>query len=212
MMSSGLPHGLLEQVVTPEPEKEKDTAGLTPGDKKIIRRIWGLLQKDMCNNGMTILNKLFEIAPGALKLFRFRYHNDLMRSFSFKAHSYAVMNAMDDVIKNLDDLNKIVHILRTLGKLHAEFKVEPIHFLVFRAALLMSLKGALNDVWTHEVETAWTRLCDALDAVMKKALIEEIQLQKTKEMSKAPKTRRRKMIGKGVKFSEKKTQRKKNKA
>jgi hemoglobin-like flavoprotein len=56
----------------------------------------------------------------------------------------------------LDDLDKLVPVLRALGVRHAGYGVEDRHYAVVGDTLLKTLDAGLGEAFTAECEVAWT--------------------------------------------------------
>lgn len=117
---------------------------------------------------------------------------ELERSAQLRKHSRRVMNAINTLVENLHDGDKMVSVLKLLGKAHAlRHKVEPVYFKVrknqatcfhitiihrhtkafhFPLSLSQNLCGVIlevlvevfRDYITPEVAVAWTKLLDAV--------------------------------------------------
>lgn len=53
------------------------------------------------------------------------------RSVQLRMHAHRVMNAINTLVENLDDSDKVASVLKLLGRAHAlRHKVEPVYFKV----------------------------------------------------------------------------------
>ena len=62
-----------------------------------------------------LLFEIFSLAPEALQLFSFKNVEDLYESPMLKAHGKAVVGAVDATVHLLDDVSKLIPILKNLG-------------------------------------------------------------------------------------------------
>lgn len=88
---------------------------------------------------------------------------ELERSAQLRKHSRRVMNAINTLVENLHDGDKMVSVLKLLGKAHAlRHKVEPVYFKILCGVILEVLVEDFPDCITPEVAGAWTKLLDAV--------------------------------------------------
>jgi hemoglobin-like flavoprotein len=68
-----------------------------------------------------------------------------------------LVNALGEVISNVDDLDAVVPMLQRLGRDHyRRYGVRARHYPMVAEALLATLAYHLGDAWTPEAELAWT--------------------------------------------------------
>ncbi|KAJ1474765.1 globin-like protein, partial [Baffinella frigidus] len=117
---------------------------------------WAIVAEDLEVYGVQFFLKLFEIAPQALKLFSFRYVDDLQNSPGLKKHGVMVLEVVGEVVAGINTIEKLTPMLVELAVKHAEFNVVSEHFPVVGQALLATLQRGLGYGWTPDVEAAWT--------------------------------------------------------
>ena len=91
-------------------------------------------------------DRLFEIAPELRTLFP--------QDMTEQRRKLMQMLAM--VVKGLRDLDRLVPVAMNLGKRHAGYGVQDSHYQTVGAALLWTLAQSLGELFTPEVEDAWT--------------------------------------------------------
>jgi len=117
---------------------------------------WTMASNDLEGNGVVMFRKIFEIAPEALDLFSFRAEHNVFQSPALRAHATKVMATVGVAVAGLTDLEKLVPLLKSLGRMHKEKGVLPAHYDVVGEALLYTIKTALgSDHFTEEVGAAW---------------------------------------------------------
>ena len=79
----------------------------------------------------------------------------MYESDKLKAHGKRVVETVGKAVVGLKEIEKLVPILRSLGKNHVMKGVLPEHYSIVRDALLMTLSGALGDNWNDAVANAW---------------------------------------------------------
>lgn len=76
------------------------------------------------------------------------------------------MSTLETLVGGLGNFGRIEPSLRSLGRRHAGYGVEPAHYATLATALLWTLEQALGEVFTDEVKEAWTAAYLALSAPM----------------------------------------------
>jgi hemoglobin-like flavoprotein len=72
-------------------------------------------------------------------------------------------------ISGLDDLDKLIPIVETLGRRHAGYGVKDEHYDSVGAALLWTLQQGLGAAWNPETAAAWAEVYGVLSGVMRRA-------------------------------------------
>ena len=91
-------------------------------------------------------NRLFEIAPEVRALF----------SEDMREQRRNLMQMLNVTVHGLSNLDRLVPMVEALGRRHAGYGVQAIHYQVVGAALLWTLDHSLGALFTPEVEDAWT--------------------------------------------------------
>ena len=63
---------------------------------------------------------------------------------------------LEEIVRAIRTLDTFEPRVRALGARHRGYGVRPGHYKLMGDALLASLRAALGDAWTDEVEQAWT--------------------------------------------------------
>lgn len=82
-----------------------------------------------------LLCRLFVNFPSSKQYFKDFKHieepEELERSVQLRKHGNRVMNAINTLVENLDNSDKVASVLKLLGRAHAlRHKVEPVYFKV----------------------------------------------------------------------------------
>jgi nitric oxide dioxygenase len=109
--------------------------------------------------------RLFELDPTLRPLFT----SDL------KAQGKKLMSSIELVVTGLENPERIIPAVRTLGKRHAGYGVQPEHYAVVGEALLWTLEKGLGSAYTPEVKAAWVSAYGLLSALMQEAAAEAAQ-------------------------------------
>ncbi|XP_076315683.1 neuroglobin-like [Tachypleus tridentatus] len=132
---------------------------LTPRQMKLVRETWTLLSVDMTATGIFIFNRFLTEYPELCHLFPFvDIANDgryVWEDQGLQRHALGVMQAIEGAVNNLENTQLLSTILFDLGQKHARYNVqEPMLDKLWRS-LRGSLKEALQEKMTDEVEHAW---------------------------------------------------------
>uniref|UniRef100_A0A673WXP7 superoxide dismutase n=1 Tax=Salmo trutta TaxID=8032 RepID=A0A673WXP7_SALTR len=108
---------------------------LCDSEREMIKDTWAKVYQNCDDVGVAILIRLFVNFPSSKQYFsQFQQVEDpeeLERSAQLRKHSRRVMNAINTLVENLHDGDKMVSVLKLLGKAHAlRHKVEPVYFKV----------------------------------------------------------------------------------
>ena len=137
---------------------------MIPDHEVAIRASWAEVEARAEAIAASFHARLVEIHPGAAAHFarteRTAYHCKLA-------------GALGQMAASLDDPGRLVGLLVSLGRRHAEHGVREEEFAVASEALLFALREALGERFTPEVEEAWWELAGLVEAVMRRAVRRE---------------------------------------
>ncbi len=125
----------------------------------LVRQTFGLIEPIAPQAAALFYDRLFEIAPEVRPLFK---HN-------MDEQGQKLMQMIGIAVANLDKLEEIVPAIQALGKRHATYGVEPVHYEAVGAALLWTLEKGLGYAFTPEVREAWALVYATLADVMQTA-------------------------------------------
>ena len=130
---------------------------ITPAQIALIKDSWQKVLPIAETAASLFYGRLFAIAPDLKPLFA---ETDMAEQKS------KLLIAIDGVVRNLENLDKITTILRALGHRHAGYGVQPEHYDVVGAALLWTLEQGLDSAWTDDVADAWKAAYKLIAAAM----------------------------------------------
>ena len=110
--------------------------------------------------------RLFEVAPHTRHLFK----GDIKKQGSM------LMSTLGLAVGSLNDLEKIIPAVRSLGQRHAGYGVRFEHFAIVGEAFLWTLEQAFGSAFTPELKEAWTEAYMTLAGVMQEAMQEMAEL------------------------------------
>ncbi|XP_060918611.1 cytoglobin-2 [Labrus bergylta] len=140
---------------------------LTDAEREIIQDTWGIVYKNCEDVGVSVLIRFFVNFPSAKQYFsQFQDMEDpeeMERSSQLRHHARRVMNAINTVVENLHDPEKVSSVLALVGKAHAiKHKVEPMYFKILSGVLLEVLSEDFPEYFSAEVQMVWTKLMGAV--------------------------------------------------
>ncbi|KAK2857410.1 hypothetical protein Q7C36_005329 [Tachysurus vachellii] len=146
-----------------EPELRERAEPLSGVERAIVQDTWARVYESCEDVGVAVLVRFFVNFPSAKQYFsQFRDMDDpeeMEKSTQLKKHACRVMNAINTVVENLHDPEKVSSVLELVGKAHAvKHKVEPMYFKILSGVILEVLSEDLGDCFTDEVQMAWTKL------------------------------------------------------
>lgn len=107
-------------------------------------------------------DRLFEMDPSVRPMFK----------ADMREQKKKLMQTLSVAVDGLNNLPKLVPVLKDLGARHAGYMVQDHHYDLVGEALLWTLREGLGDEFTDEVELAWTEVYTLVAGVMKGAAAE----------------------------------------
>ncbi|XP_008301503.1 cytoglobin-2 [Stegastes partitus] len=158
----GLQRGEVQCDERPEPAEP-----LSEAEREIIQDTWGHVYKNCEDVGVSVLIRFFVNFPSAKQYFsQFQDMEDpeeMERSSQLRHHARRVMNAINTVVENLHDPEKVSSVLALVGKAHAiKHKVEPIYFKILSGVMLEVFSEDFPEFFPAEVQVVWTKLLGAV--------------------------------------------------
>jgi len=132
---------------------------MTPNECRLVRQTFPLLQEYSVSLALLFYGRLFELDPGARKLF----HNDLA------LQSKKLLDMLASVVESLDNFESVVPRLSELGRKHAGFGVRPEQYDTLSTALLWTFAHALGLDFDNATRDAWRHALEAISRAMKAA-------------------------------------------
>ncbi|MEO3429013.1 globin domain-containing protein [Pelagibius sp. CAU 1746] len=130
---------------------------MTPEKKLLIRRTWEQAAAAGDTVAELFYDRLFEVDPPLRLLF---VHSDMA------AQRAKLLRALALAVASLDRLEALEPTLAELGRRHVGYGVRPHHYKVVGATLLWTLRRALGEDWTHDVEEAWREAYGQVSSIM----------------------------------------------
>lgn len=130
---------------------------MTTHQINLIKSSWKMAAGDPVAVGGLFYGRLFKMAPELEPLFRHA---------SITEQSVKLTSLLSYVISKLDRLDDIATEVDKLAKRHVSYGVKEEHYAAVGLALIWTLKRALADDWTEELQDAWLLCYDTLSSAM----------------------------------------------
>ncbi|XP_068120164.1 cytoglobin [Hyperolius riggenbachi] len=136
---------------------------ITETEKGIIKETWERVYANCEDVGVSVLIRFFVNFPDAKQYFsQFKHMDDpleMENSPQLRKHGRRVMNAINSVVENLGDPEKVTTVLGIVGKSHAvKHKVDPIYFKILTGVILEVIAEAFAKDFTPDIQLAWSKL------------------------------------------------------
>ncbi|KAM8992010.1 cytoglobin isoform 1-T1 [Ara ararauna] len=146
-----------------EIERWERSEEISDAEKKVIQETWSRVYANCEDVGVSILIRFFVSFPSAKQYFsQFKHMEDpleMERSLQLRKHARRVMGAINTVVENLNDSEKVSSVLALVGKAHAlKHKVEPIYFKKLTGVMLEVIAEEYANDFTPEAHGAWTKM------------------------------------------------------
>ena len=129
---------------------------MTPEQVALVQVSFGKVLPIQDTAARLFYARLFELDPSLEDLF----HTDMTEQ------GRRLMAAIENVVRHLEDLERILPTVRELGRRHAGYGVEPRHYDTVAAALLWTLEQGLGDAFTDDTKQAWATAYGVLSSTM----------------------------------------------
>lgn len=132
---------------------------MTPQQIALVRSSFAEVSPIADSAAKLFYSRLFELDPSLRPLFR----------NSLDAQGSKLMNMIAGAVCLLDQPEKLMPVVRNLGRRHTGYGVEDGHYETVGTALLWTLEKGLGAAFTPEVENAWIAVYGVLADNMKMA-------------------------------------------
>ncbi|HEU0223776.1 MAG TPA: globin family protein [Paracoccaceae bacterium] len=129
---------------------------LTDKDIRLIRESFGRVAPISGLAGELFYGRLFTIAPELQPLFK----------GDTKEQGTKLMQALAFMVKGLSNPGAVLPFAADLARRHVGYGVQAEHYQPVGIALLSTLKTALDEAFTPEVERAWERAYELISQAM----------------------------------------------
>ncbi|ELW68284.1 Inactive rhomboid protein 2 [Tupaia chinensis] len=146
-----------------EIERRERSEELSEAERKAVQATWARLYANCEDVGVAILVRFFVNFPSAKQYFsQFKHMEEpleMERSPQLRKHACRVMGALNTVVENLHDPDKVSSVLALVGKAHAlKHKVEPVYFKILSGVILEVVAEEFANDFPPETQRAWAKL------------------------------------------------------
>ncbi|XP_031325024.1 cytoglobin isoform X1 [Camelus dromedarius] len=146
-----------------EIERRERSEELSEAERKAVQATWARLYANCEDVGVAILVRFFVNFPSAKQYFsQFKHMEEpleMERSPQLRKHACRVMGALNTVVENLHDPEKVSSVLALVGKAHAlKHKVEPVYFKILSGVILEVIAEEFANDFPPETQRAWAKL------------------------------------------------------
>jgi NAD(P)H-flavin reductase len=121
-----------------------------------LKESWGLVEEQQDKMAAYFYARMFVSHPHLRDMFPVQMNVQRAR----------LLGAIVNAIQNFDDPERVDAYLRSLGRDHRKFRVQPEHYRVVKAALMEALRTFGGERWTIEYEQAWSDVYDLIAQTM----------------------------------------------
>lgn len=132
---------------------------MTPHQIALVRSSFALVSPIADSAASLFYSRLFELDPSLRPLFK----------TNLESQGNKLMGMIASAVSLLDQPEKLMPVVRNLGRRHVGYGVEDRHYETVGSALLWTLEKGLGAEFTPEVEGAWVAVYGALATTMQQA-------------------------------------------
>jgi hemoglobin-like flavoprotein len=140
---------------------------MSPEQKSLVKTTWAMVVPIADTAAGLFYDRLFAIDTSTRAMFT---------STNMADQRKKLMQALAFVINGLDQTEKLVPTIQTLGRSHVRYGVTDTHYDSVGSALLWTLEQGLKDAWTPAVKEAWIAAYTLVAGVMKDAASSEVKV------------------------------------
>lgn len=102
----------------------------------------------------------------------FKNHPELMPLFTTesKIQHQRFLNSYDNVIRNLDNTEEVMHYYKVLGFQHKAYKVKRKHYPIIVKSVLNAISIVFGDKFEGELKSAWENFINTIAETMMSGL------------------------------------------
>lgn len=132
---------------------------MTPQQIALVRSSFALVAPIADSAASLFYSRLFELDPSLRPLFK----------TNLESQGNKLMGMLASAVSLLDQPEKLMPVVRNLGRRHVGYGVEERHYETVGSALLWTLEKGLGAEFTPEVESAWAAVYGTLATTMQHA-------------------------------------------
>ncbi|GFQ00334.1 non-symbiotic hemoglobin 2 [Phtheirospermum japonicum] len=138
----------------------------------LVKESWDVMKPNISELSLRFFTLILEIAPAAKNMFSFLKDTDEIpqNNPKLKAHAVKVFKMTCESAIQLREKGEVVvadTTLKWLGSVHRQKGVIDPHFEVVKEALLRTVKEAVGEKWSEEMNGAWAEAYHHLASAIK---------------------------------------------
>jgi hemoglobin-like flavoprotein len=137
---------------------------LSEAQIQLLRRSFAQIEPQAGIAALLFYRNLFTLRPGLRRLFH----------TSVELQGRKLMESLEYVIATLEAPDKLVPVLKAMGRRHVSYHVKEEHYPVVVEAMLQTLAECLGQDFPPDVHTAWESALNFVSDVMKQGATEAI--------------------------------------
>jgi len=126
-------------------------------DVKVIKDSFSALAPSADEFADHFYSNLFESHPEGKALFD---------KVDLEKQKKALISALVFCVENLEEEEKIVSYLKSMGARHLSYDAKPLHYDWVGASIIKTLRQMFGDNWTAQAEESWTALYQTMAGLM----------------------------------------------
>ena len=133
---------------------------MSPEQKQLVKTTWANVVPIADMAAGLFYERLFAIDASTQPMFK---------HINMTEQRKKLMQALSFVVHGLDQTERLIPTIQTLGRNHVRYGVTTKHYESVGSALLWTLEQGLQDAWTPDVRDAWIAAYTLVSGVMKDA-------------------------------------------
>ncbi|XP_066545699.1 cytoglobin-1 [Amia ocellicauda] len=140
---------------------------LTEEDRKNIREVWSLVYQDPEGNGAVVVMRLFTDHPETKSYFKnfknIETKEEMESNPRIKLHGMRVMEALNQVIVNMDNWDAVTTIFTPLAEKHRDvYQIHLHNYKLLFGVIIKVFKEALGTAFTDAACDSWNKVFQLL--------------------------------------------------
>lgn len=140
-------------------EETRMSINLTQAQVELVRNTFAAVSRYPLGTGLMFYQRLFSSSKEARLLFRGEIADQ----------AQALVAMMELIVKSLDDAERLMPVVYSLGWRHAAYGISLEYYEAFGRAMVTTVEDALNAQRSPEVREAWEAAYRSIAAIMQEA-------------------------------------------
>lgn len=137
---------------------------LTQAQIELVRNTFATVGRYPLGTGLMFYQRLFSISKDSQRLFRGEIADQ----------AQALVAMIELIVKALDDLERLMPVVYSLGWRHAAYGIGSDYYRDFGRAMVSTIEDALGAQRSPEVREAWENAYEAIAAIMRQGALDAL--------------------------------------